>query len=116
MQHCKYILPFFLCAVIGQADVSYGATITEEQWSRPRTGAMIISLRELSGLINRLDRFPNRHLVLRYRTGDDGILSVEELRAWLIALGIPSDRIVLIPGLHQTGVVDIRISSGSKLQ
>lgn len=96
--------------------MAYGATVTEEQWSRPRTGTMIISLQELNGLVKRLDRFPNRHLVLRHRTVDNGILWVEELRAWLIALGVSSDRIVLTPGLQQKGVVDIRISSGSKLQ
>ena len=92
------------------------ATITTEQWSRPRSGSMIVALINLNELVQRLDRFPNRQITIHYRSQDEGVLWAEELQSWLITLGVASNRIVLLPGLKKAGIVEVNISSGSTLR
>ena len=73
-------------------------TVTAEQWARPRSGEAVAQLRELVRLVEVLDRNPSQRLVVRHASGDDGTLWAEELRSWLVALGIPSVNIELAPG------------------
>ena len=72
--------------------------VTAEQWARPRSGEAVTQLPELVRLVEALDRNPSQRLVVRHASGDDGTLWAEELRSWLVALGIPSVNIELAPG------------------
>ncbi len=73
-------------------------TVTAEQWARPRSGEAVAQLPELARLVEALDRNPSQRLVVRHASGDDGTLWAEELRSWLVALGIPSENVELAPG------------------
>ena len=74
-------------------------TVTAEQWARPRSGEAVARLPELVRLVvEALDRNPSQRLVVRHASGDDGTLWAEELRSWLVALGIPSVNIELASG------------------
>lgn len=73
--------------------------ITAEQWARPRSAAAIARLPELPGFIVAFDREPGARVIVRYAGGDEGSLWAEELRSWLVALGIPSAHIELQPDL-----------------
>ncbi len=75
--------------------------ITAEQWARPRSAAAIARLPELPGFIAAFDREPGGRVIVRYAGGDEGSLWAEELRSWLVALGIPSAHIELRPDLPQ---------------
>ena len=77
-------------------------TVTAEQWARPRSGEAVAQLPELARLVEALDRNPSQRLVVRHASGDDGTLWAEELRSWLVALGIPSVNIELAPGAPET--------------
>lgn len=74
-------------------------TVSAEQWARPRSAAAIARLPELPGFIAAFDREPGARVIVRYAGGDEGSLWAEELRSWLVVLGIPSAHIELQPDL-----------------
>ena len=71
--------------------------LTREQWARPRSGFYVAQLDALNPLIHRFNAQAEGGIVIRYARGDEGSLWAAELRAWLVALGIPSLRIELAP-------------------
>ena len=85
--------------VVAQPAVTSPAvTVTAEQWARPRSGEAVAQLPGLVRLVEAFDRNPSQRLVVRHASGDDGTLWAEELRSWLVALGVPSVNIELAPG------------------
>lgn len=91
------------------APASPMVTVTAEQWARPRSGEAVAHLPELGRLVETLDRNPSQRLVVRHASGDDGTLWAEELRSWLVALGIPSANIELAPGALETDKLFIEL-------
>lgn len=89
-------------------------TVTAEQWARPRSGETVAALPGLVRLVELLDRDPSQRLVVRYASGDDGALWAEELRSWLVALGVPSAGIELETGHAEvdTLLIELRRSAG----
>lgn len=73
--------------------------ITSDQWARPRSGGRIIAFEPLQKLVRHLDEQASDVVVIRYAGGDEGLLWAEELRGWIIALGISGDRVRLHAGM-----------------
>ncbi|MFQ6021641.1 MAG: hypothetical protein ACE5NW_02865 [Acidiferrobacterales bacterium] len=80
-------------------------TITADQWARPRSGEAIVGLAGLNKLIEALDSRPDTHILIRHAAGENGTLWAEELRSWLVSLGVPSRRITLSVGLDQNDAI-----------
>lgn len=74
--------------------------VSAEQWARPRSGERIVAFTSLQYLVRRLDERASTVVTIRYAGGDEGLLWAEELRGWLVALGIPGDRMRLRTGLQ----------------
>lgn len=89
-------------AVAAPGVAASGVIITAEQWARPRSGEGIVQLPGLGTLVEAAEGDTASRLVVRFAGGDDGSFWAEELRSWLVALGLPSTRIVLEPGLPQS--------------
>ncbi len=85
-------------------------TIAAEQWARPRSGEMIAAFGQLSEVIKTLDDEPDRQIVIRYAKGESGTLWAEELRSWLVSLGVPSSRIALAVGLGSNDTIVVETS------
>jgi hypothetical protein len=85
-------------------------TITADQWASPRSGESIIRFERLNKLVETLDQSPNNQILIRYAEGENGTLWAEELRSWLVSLGIPSGRIVLSAGLGQSDAIIVETS------
>lgn len=85
-------------------------TITADQWASPRSGGSITRFERLNKLVQTLDQSPNNRILIRYAEGENGTLWAEELRSWLVSLGIPSGRIVLNAGLGQSDVIIVETS------
>lgn len=68
--------------------------LTRELWTCPRSGFYVA---QPDPLIRRFNAQAEGGIVIRYARGDEGSLWAAELRAWLVALGIPSTRIELAP-------------------
>lgn len=69
------------------------SVIGADIWARPRSGADLASLPELRALIEVFERQPDGQVVVRHGTGEEAGLWAEEMRSWLVALGIPSSRV-----------------------
>ncbi|HID49327.1 MAG TPA: hypothetical protein EYP40_06925 [Chromatiales bacterium] len=52
---------------------------------------------------------PGGRLLLRYPGGDAGTLWMNELRSWLVSLGVPSHRIETVPGSPDTGIIELEV-------
>ena len=86
-------------------------TLTADQWSRPRAGMTVVKIPGLRRAVERFERQPNGILLIRHDPADEGVLWAEELRSWLVALGIPSSRIRLRPESDASGRILIEPAS-----
>lgn len=102
------------CAVAGAAGARH--TISAEEWARPRSGDLIVRLPAASGRVYDYLQAPGSHLVIRYAGGEDGQVWAEELRAWLVALGIPSSDLELSPGAERTDRLELLLRGGGRRQ
>lgn len=88
-------------------------TITAEQWARPRSGEIVAGLPGLARFVKTLDSDPSQRLVVRHASGDDGTLWAEELRSWLIALGVPAVNVELVPGALEVDKLSVELHRGA---
>ncbi len=80
--------------------------ITAEDWSHPRNGVFVARLPALAAAVDQMTVRPNRKLLIRYPDGEAGVLWAQELRAWLVAMGISSNRIDIAPGSAPSSLSD----------
>jgi hypothetical protein len=85
-------------------------TLTAEDWAHPRGGAALAQQPTLIALLERLERERDGVVVIGHATGEAGQLWAEELRGWLIALGVASSRIRFDarPALQGALALDVR--------
>lgn len=83
--------------------------ISAQEWAKPRHGEWLVHQPALAGAIGQLQQQPESHLQVRFPGGDEGVLWAEELLSWLVALGLGSDRIELVPGSSKAGVIQIDV-------
>ena len=85
-------------------------TLSAVQLAQPRTGQRMARLPGLGSLVGSFEERRGERLVMGYPAGDKGTLWAEELRAWLVALGVPAKRIMLEPDpAHDDDSVTIAI-------
>ena len=70
-------------------------SVSAEQWSRPRSVAMVLGLPGVRECVLRWNADPRQRLVLLHAPGEEASLWATELRDWLVALGVPAARIDL---------------------
>jgi hypothetical protein len=84
-------------------------TLSAADWARPRHGEWLVAHPSLQAALIRLQHSPQGVLQLRYPGGDEGGLWVEELQAWLVALGLESARIETLPGSGDGAVIQLEV-------
>lgn len=107
MKSCVLLSLLFL-SIPSWADSGY--LLSAEEWSRPRSGETLRELPALRAAVGNFMRQPGANIVIRYPGGEEGVIWVQELRSWLIALGIPSGRITVLPGSGRLDALDIRVA------
>ena len=70
-------------------------SITADRWAAPRSGEAVAGWSELRELMSAFDRRADTRIVIYHAPGETGSLWAEELRSWLVSLGVPSSRIML---------------------
>lgn len=81
--------------------------LTAVEWAQPRNGLSITRYPALSQAMTELQ--DGQRLQLRYPGGDEGSLWAHELQAWLVALGLSSERIELLPGSGRADAIELRV-------
>lgn len=91
-------------------------TLSADAWARPRSGAMVAGLEPIRLAVSYWESSDNAAILLSYPGEDSGELWVAELRDWLISLGVPSDYILLSPGLQVEDEIRILVGVREELQ
>jgi len=78
-----------------------------ETWDISRHGEVLLKVPVLAQIINKWMQNSQQKIELRYPGGEEGELWVEELKGWLVSLGVPSKVIQISPGSHAEDVIDI---------
>ncbi len=94
----RWLIILALCLLPVAQAASAPVTINAIEWARPRHGEAITHLPGLAALVRELLDSPRNRLFIHYPGGEEGMLWAEELRSWLVALGIDSSRIEMLPG------------------
>ena len=110
MRNAFSFLIMMLCAAPLWADPAW--EISAEEWARPRDGHGLSRMAPVAGAVRELIASANGELLIRYPGGEEGVLWAQELRGWLVALGIASDRIETSPGSTRSDAVDLVIRQG----
>ena len=84
-------------------------TLSAAEWARPRHGEWLVAHPALSAALNKLQQSPQSVLHIRYPGGDEGVLWAEELQAWLVALGLESERIEKLPGSGGEAAIQLEV-------
>lgn len=74
------------------------AVVGAEFWAMPRHAEQLLALAPLTAAVQQLMQEPEAYLVLNYPASEFGELWGLEFQAWLVSLGIVSDRVELRAG------------------
>jgi hypothetical protein len=107
----RFATPFLSLLLCMSSAVS-GETwqLSALEWAQPRHGEWLVRQPALVGAVTELQQYPGSHLLIRYPGGDEGVLWAEELQAWLVALGIASNRIERLPGSGAADRIQLEVS------
>jgi len=98
----KRFLFLLICLMpIGHAAEEPVVVLDAEFWFMPRHGDVVAEHEAVRAAVNKLIANPDAYLALRYPDNETGELWGQELQAWLVSLGLVSDRIELQPGYEQ---------------
>jgi hypothetical protein len=86
-------------------------SIDDEIWSRPRSGEVWLRHPAVAQVLAAFERAPSSRIVLTHMASDDGLLWAEELRSWLVALGVPSSRTEVVAASAQTVGVQLEVKA-----
>ena len=85
-----------------------------ETWELSRHGEKLIKNAELSALVQAWSAQSGAQLEIRYPGGEEGELWSEELKSWLVSLGVPSTAIQSLPGSEAADIINIHLIEGFK--
>jgi len=83
--------------------------LTAEQWERGRSGDTILQLPAVRSIVDEWLSDTGRLIEIRYPGGEEGELWVHELEDWLVALGVPADKLLMSPGSGAGDVIDFHL-------
>jgi len=83
--------------------------LSADEWARPRDGRSIAQMPPLPEVIASWSRSNGQRLLIHYPGGEEGLLWAHELRAWLVALGVPLQDQELVAGSHQADRIEIEL-------
>ena len=95
--------------------------ITADQWARPRSGDSLVQMPALKRTVRNYlgpsdgqsgghDAQRGQRILIRHPRGEEGVLWAEELRGWLIALGIPSTDIATSPESTRVDAIELAVT------
>jgi len=114
----KRFLFLLLCLMpVSHAAEEPVVVLDAEFWFMPRHGDVVAEHYGVRATVKKLIADPEAYLVLRYPGNETGELWGQELQAWLVSLGIVSDRIELQSGFDQIeGVALVVIAPGKDVE
>ena len=91
-------------------------TINADEWSRPRNGDRLVRMQALvQGVQSWMASKDSTVLLIRYPGGEEGALWAQEIRDWLVALGVPSSRTRAQAGQARDDLITIEVKNDKEL-
>lgn len=81
------------------------------EWSVPKQTATLLEMPAINKSMQKLQQDSSSSLKIKYPGGDEGTLWVNELRSWLVALGLSSNRIDLVQGSAISTTIELEVLS-----
>ena len=108
------LLVMLICTAVSSAESVQ--IITADDWARPRSGESLVQMpvlkRTVRDYLNRKgsqNDAGGQRILIRHPRGEDGDLWAEELRGWLVALGIPSADIAVSPESTRINTIELAV-------
>ncbi len=103
------LLSIFFCDVAFPA--FWQQSIERSEWQTSLERRALTELEAVRELFSRFEERPDVIITVRYPGGDFGSDWALEFRDWMVALGIPSSYLELVPGSGGTDVLNISMVS-----
>lgn len=110
----RYLL--ILIIPVNVSAQSVNIQLRAETWDIPRHGEALLKVPELATILQKWMLNPQQKIELRYPGGEEGELWVEELKDWLVSLGVPSNAIQVSPGSDAEDIINMVLMSTVKKQ
>jgi len=78
-------------------------------WDRPRSGRVIAELPQVQQAVHAYLARPSTRLIIHHAGDQERLLQAEELRAWLVALAVSTQRVVLRSDLARREALKIEV-------
>jgi hypothetical protein len=89
-------------------------TLDAVLWARPRSGQSVAVLPPVRAAVHDLLNQPGSQLAIRYPGGEEGGLWAEEVRDWLVALGLEPRLLLMQPGLARDDRIELQVVKSLK--
>ena len=103
------ILALVLLVSAATALAESARLISAEEWARPRDAEAVIAMPAVGNAVRTYLGRANHHIRIAYPDGEEGILWAEELKAWLVTLGVTSEDLRLEPQTSHPDAVEITV-------
>jgi len=106
------LLIISLAGLNAHAEQRQATVIGAEVWASPRQAETFLQHEGIGQLVRALLQAPEARLLLRYPDNEWGDIWGEELRSWLVSLGVSSDRIDLSNDFENLDGVEVVLDDG----
>jgi len=107
----KFLISVLLLCFASSAFAKNNELLHANEWSVPKQTATLLAMPAIHHVMQKLQKDVNSSLVIKYPGGDEGTLWAYELRSWLVALGLSSKRIELVPGSAVSTIIELDVLS-----
>ena len=107
----KYIFTVILQLFVTSAFAVNIELLHAKEWSVPKKPTTLLAMPAINNSMKKLQASTNSVLKLKYPGGDEGTLWANELRSWLVALGLSSKRIELVQGSAISTTIELEVLS-----
>lgn len=81
--------------------------VNAEEWASPRHGELVSKMPGLVATVEAFERSDKNKILISYPEGEEGSFWAQELKGWLVSLGISSSRLRLREGSSSDDVIDL---------
>lgn len=92
-------------AVSLPVQASEAVTVSTEQWARVRRAGDVVAIPGLAPRLANWNETGKQVITIGYEGGETGQVWAEQLRNWLVAMGIPQDSIRFEGGASSPGTI-----------
>lgn len=105
----KFIIAIVMLVFVTNAFSADVELLHANEWSVPKQTVTLLVMPAISKSMRKLQNNTNSMLKIKYPGGDEGTLWVNELRSWLVALGLSSNRIELVQGSAISTTIELEV-------